>query len=184
MRGCRDCGGKLPNTTGGRLSCPPCARMRNYAITDRWHRARRTVCNCQQCGTDISDRKGNARYCVPCAKRRMRDRVSAHRAIRRAKGAGLTNTRDRIYRDAVFDRDHYLCHICGLPTSRLYAVADPLSPVIDHLIPLASPHSPGHVWENTACAHRICNLQKHSKVRRADWLLHHRLSRIRKRERG
>lgn len=31
---------------------------------------------------------------------------------------------------------------------------------IDHLIPVAHPDYPGHVWENLAPAHLICNIRK------------------------
>jgi 5-methylcytosine-specific restriction endonuclease McrA len=174
---CVDCGVVI-SRSGNVKYCSACAKRRSYAITNAWFDARRGPRKCPAClvcGADISARRSNTRYCLDCSRRRRRDRVSVHRAARRSQGWGFP--KDVVFRDELFARDNYTCHICGKPTSLRYTPSDPLSPVVDHLIPLVLPETPGHVWENAACAHRFCNAQKRDRVRAADWDLYRRLCR-------
>lgn len=183
-RFCTDCPASIDDRPTGTKYCHDCARMRNYAITTAWYARERLASTagrvCQSCPADISDRRSNARWCASCTEKRKRDRVSAHRAERRSKGWGFN--RDKVFRMEIYARDRYVCHICGLPTSKEFDSKDPLSPVIDHLIPLGLPESPGHLWENAACAHKHCNSAKGNRVRPADWDLYHRLCRRKKKE--
>lgn len=177
-RACGSCEASIDHRAGGAKFCEDCARRREYAITARWiaeHRPPAGGRDCQTCGVPIAGRRSNARFCVSCSRQRALDRVSANRASRRSQGWGFH--RDAVFRAHIFKRDGYTCHICGDPTSSVYSAADPLSPVIDHLIPLVLPESPGHVPENTACAHRYCNQSKGARVRQEDWDLYHRLCR-------
>ena len=69
-------------------------------------------------------------------------------------------------------RDGLFCSICGLacnPEDKGWTkYLGPMSPTIDHIIPLAQKGSPGHVWSNVQVAHAICNSYKADKVRRED----------------
>ena len=116
--------------------------------------------NCLRCGVGIPiksrvDKKFCSATCQVCFNQEMR----------RARKRGLPV--EKISRAEVFERDNYTCHIC----QRL--IED--GPVIDHLIPLALPDSPGHVWANVAAAHAFCNSSKCARVRPEDYELYLRL---------
>lgn len=178
-RCCVDCGDSIDHRIRLTKYCEDCKRRRDYAITSSWHDRRRPprkAPGCVTCGVDITGRRSNARYCTACRRRRQLDRISARRAVKRGNG-WASDPRNVVFRDEIFARDGFKCHICNGPTAVEYSLDDPLSPVIDHLIPLALPESPGHVPENLACAHQRCNRAKGARVRPEDWDLYHRLCR-------
>jgi len=56
-----------------------------------------------------------------------------------------------------------VCGICGKPVDFSIKPPHPLSPTIDHIIPLAKGGAPADL-SNLQLAHRICNLQKKNKI--------------------
>lgn len=56
---------------------------------------------------------------------------------------------------AIWERDHGICHICGL-------VVDLADLHYDHIIPLSK--GGAHAMENIAVSHAICNLRKGAKI--------------------
>jgi hypothetical protein len=73
---------------------------------------------------------------------------------------------DLVIADDVFERDNWVCHLCGDPIPERLRVAsfragvyEPLYPVVDHIIPL-SKLGP-HTMDNCATAHWTCNSQKY-----------------------
>jgi 5-methylcytosine-specific restriction endonuclease McrA len=91
--------------------------------------------------------------------------------VRRMRRRGLPV--ERISRAEIFERDEMVCHLCYLPITG--------KPTLDHIIPIATPCSPGHVWENVAAAHSKCNSGKRDRVTPEDWVLYQEL-RIRRSE--
>lgn len=67
-----------------------------------------------------------------------------------------------IFRRKVFERDDWICHLCGEPTNPEAEVPDPLAPTIDHLTPLALGGE--HAYRNVQTAHFVCNSRKGSRV--------------------
>lgn len=61
----------------------------------------------------------------------------------------------------IYDRDGYKCHICGKSIDMNATAPSPLSPTIDHVIPLAAggTHEPG----NCKAAHFVCNSMKRDR---------------------
>jgi 5-methylcytosine-specific restriction endonuclease McrA len=69
---------------------------------------------------------------------------------------------------AVLKRDRWVCQmeVCHFkdptidPTvkwaGRGLPIPDEIG-TIDHIVPLSSPGTPGHVWSNVRAAHRLCN---------------------------
>jgi 5-methylcytosine-specific restriction endonuclease McrA len=54
------------------------------------------------------------------------------------------------------------CHICGQPINYALKSDDPMSFVIDHVIPL---HKGGHDdISNIKAAHRLCNSKKRARI--------------------
>lgn len=58
-------------------------------------------------------------------------------------------------RNAVYERDSWVCQICGEPTSRTYDHSDPKSPTLDHIIPRSKGGSDS--IDNLRLAHALCN---------------------------
>jgi 5-methylcytosine-specific restriction endonuclease McrA len=58
----------------------------------------------------------------------------------------------------VFERDGYICQLCGSGVLPFAPVSHPLSPVIDHIIPLAKGGT--HEPTNVQTAHLGCNASK------------------------
>lgn len=121
---------------------------------------------CQQCGVTFWQRH-RRRYCSPkCRNRafavRRRDKPEYKKAklgydqARRARKH--TDLVERFGSDEVFDRDRYICHICGVKCNPQLRVPEPLAPTLDHLVPLAK--GGAHTLANVACACFTCNSVK------------------------
>lgn len=102
---------------------------------------------CAACGAAfVNVRK--IKYCSPeCA-------IKAGRDARKARERGAVKT-ERVFRQKVFDRDKWRCHICkGKIDSNLKA-PDPGSATLDHIHPLSLGGS--HTYDNVKAAHYGCN---------------------------
>lgn len=88
-------------------------------------------------------------------KERYRDYVHRRRACI------LSARADTISAWAVFRRNDWICQICGQPVSPKEKHPSPLSPTIDHVIPLSRGGT--HTWDNVQLAHLNCNKQKFIK---------------------
>ena len=55
-----------------------------------------------------------------------------------------------------------ICGICGQPVDFSYKYPHPLSPTVDHIIPIAKGGHPSAL-ENLQLSHRYCNRQKSDK---------------------
>ena len=56
-----------------------------------------------------------------------------------------------------------ICGICGRPVDISLKVGDPMSPCIDHIIPIAKGGHPSDI-DNMQLAHWTCNRQKSDKL--------------------
>ena len=56
-----------------------------------------------------------------------------------------------------------VCGICGAPVDKTLKAPDPLSPTVDHIIPVAKGGHPSSL-ENLQLAHRWCNLHKGDRL--------------------
>ena len=67
-----------------------------------------------------------------------------------------------VNRQKVYERDKWMCGICNEPVDKALKFPDVMSASLDHIIPMAKggPHS----YENTQCAHFICNSIKSDRV--------------------
>lgn len=89
-------------------------------------------------------------------RRRKADRRARRKALKR--GAYVA----RVYRRTTFERDGWICQLCGGAVDRAATVPSPLAATIDHVVPLAKggTHEPG----NVQCAHFICNSIKSDRT--------------------
>lgn len=56
-----------------------------------------------------------------------------------------------------------VCGICGKPVDKSIKYPDPMSPTVDHIIPLAKNGDPVAL-DNLQLAHRYCNRMKSDKI--------------------
>lgn len=56
-----------------------------------------------------------------------------------------------------------ICGICGKPVDKSLKYPDPMSPTVDHIIPLAKGGHPADM-SNLQLAHRCCNREKSDRV--------------------
>jgi len=56
---------------------------------------------------------------------------------------------------AVFERDNWICYLCGDPVDRYGYANDPAAPAVDHVVPLAG--GGAHEPSNWRTAHSYCN---------------------------
>lgn len=164
---CIACSEPIPSPRPGKKYCSTKCGQRYYVAPDRFlERFGRT---CERCGTAIDDNERICkRFCTTSCQ------VMHNQDVRRMRRRGLPM--ERISRAEIFERDGMLCHLCYLPITG--------KPTIDHVIPIATPGSPGHVWENVAAAHRACNSSKRDRVRPEDWVLYQELRLRRSTEKG
>lgn len=115
------------------------------------------VRTCLSCGKAFPtwDRGG---FCSPRC-RRDGNHAWAHRKRAKMRGSGA----ERFSRREIFERDGWRCQLCGKKTRRRVNRYHPQAPTLDHIIPIARGGS--HTRANSQCAHRRCNLRKHTAIR-------------------
>lgn len=95
--------------------------------------------------------------CLDCTKK-QREASKLVRAARIASG----DVGDTIRPHQIFERDKWICGICGLSIDRAKKYPDPKSVSIDHRIPLF--HGGEHSMANVQAAHLRCNARKARKL--------------------
>lgn len=68
---------------------------------------------------------------------------------------------EKITRQALGERDGFICHLCGGKTRSNVTSLHEKYGTIDHLIPISAGGS--HTWDNVAWAHRGCNIRRGNK---------------------
>jgi HNH endonuclease len=165
---CVVCGSEyLPNTNTQKACSPECKRR--YALDRERREAGRDLSprSCKECGTEFAPSATEAdhrrAFCSAACCIRFYNRFARprYKHVRRARLMRVPY--ENVDPFKVFERDDWLCHICGLPAPReLRGTFDPLAPELDHVVPLARGGS--HTYDNTACAHRQCNIDKGATV--------------------
>lgn len=114
-----------------------------------------------------SGRGPSRQRCPEHVKLRKQELVRARDMVARAEKWGVEI--ELVIAREVFERDRWICHLCGetipelLRTTRvLGGTHEPLSPVIDHVIPLSK--GGPHTMENCRAAHWTCNARKYNTV--------------------
>lgn len=173
VRSCSECAGGF--TGIGKtcsLSCAHEAKLRyDHEYNQRrrasgWDRSPRT---CPQCETSYAPTYVGQAYCgSKCAKRasRKRERQAGSRSNNdfhrhRARKYGRRYVPIRPL--DIFDRDRWVCQICKKRAPKGKAAPHPLSPSLDHIIPMSC-EGGDHVPENVQLAHFRCNSVKGAKI--------------------
>lgn len=101
---------------------------------------------CLDCGERIQGRSTST-YCGNCGAKRKRQRRPGY-WISRAR------------RLAIYDRDGWVCQLCGEPTRPDDSPDSRWYPTLDHIEPWALVLIPDHSDANLRCAHRGCNASR------------------------
>lgn len=126
---------------------------------------------CCDCGCDISNKYKNQLRCISCKKKRIRQfKREAKRLLgnyrRRCRYYGVPYD-PAVTRQKVFERDGYVCQLCGVRCLQRFTLIDglpdPLSPTIDHIVAI-SLRLLGHTWDNVQCACWQCNVSKGARA--------------------
>lgn len=109
---------------------------------------------CAHCGEDFTGMAASIGtapiFCsTTCAKR-----AAAARRRARERDAFV----EHINRRRIFERDRWICQLCGKRVARTKKVPHDKAPVIDHIIPLR--WGGKHERRNVQCAHFLCNSLK------------------------
>lgn len=105
---------------------------------------------------------------------RMRDdpkyraRRRAHKVKRKKLLAGAKSA--PYVRGEIFERDHWVCHLCQKLIQRELDVSDSMAATIDHVVPLS--RGGDDTPENVKAAHGVCNFRKRDRNARkgARWV--------------
>ncbi len=148
--------------------CVYCGRPFNPAITGRWkycstrhyfldvhgrEAPEARVKQCEWCGKEFLSRISKARACKEHAKRLAK----WERNLRMQAVVHVPYSRWDI-----FQRDQFTCHICGTPIDMRSDAPAPLSPSIDHVIPIVLGGADAEF--NVKAAHFICNSKKSGRL--------------------
>lgn len=152
-RYCICCASPFVTRTQRRTCGPACAAR---AAGQAAHRATARTVVCDECSASFCPLYGatHATLCGLCAEARRRIHKRVQRLARKARQRGATV--ESVNPIRVFERDGWLCQICGIstPRSKRGTYADD-APELDHIIALA--RGGEHSYRNTQCACRRCN---------------------------
>jgi hypothetical protein len=133
----------------------------------------KTCCRCgvdlplDAFGTDATTPTGLNTYCRECVcavARVYRSKkpsywvTGEHR--RRARKAGVRF--ERFDKVSIFERDGWRCGICGEHIQRALLYPHPMSPSLDHVVPLVA--GGAHVTSNVQASHLVCNFKKRDRM--------------------
>lgn len=156
---CPRCEVDKPLDQWGQGACRPCinARAVDRRKANPAPRKAHTPFDCAHCGMRFMGNKKQVKYC---------SRTCADADRNRANWKYLTARRARL-RDAfvesfdrleIFERDEWMCGICGCAIDPSVEWPDPQSASLDHILPIARGGT--HSRANAQASHLTCNVRK------------------------
>lgn len=164
-KACKECGVEfVPAVTSKQVFC---SRACNKRASNRAHVARRPICKVDGCATK-SVSGGWCKPHHPTAREwsignpeTRRENLRRKTAKRRAILAGDPDA-ENIDRTVVGHRDGWRCGLCRKPVDQGLPWPDPMSPSLDHIMPLSKGGK--HVMANVQISHLTCNVRKSNRV--------------------
>lgn len=162
VQGCLVCDGPFESVRGRKFCSKKCSNShyRNLATSH--------MCILEDCARPVVAKE----MCSPHYKRWMRaagrtkkdpwdERRKANWLKRDAlkRGAGRT---EKVVPSLVFERDGWMCGLCGVAIDKSLPHPDPWSVSLDHVVPLSKGGQ--HSLGNVQAAHLTCNLSKGNRV--------------------
>jgi hypothetical protein len=116
--------------------------------------------SCPHCGKVLSQAtRADAHYCSLACKK------TAHNLTRKIRRRAGSARLDGLFSLAyVAKRDGYRCHLCGGRVKMTRQHPDPLSPSIDHAIPVSIAGTEANELSNLRLSHLRCNLAKGNRA--------------------
>lgn len=175
---CADCGGVMwkgkTSRPQGEARCLACKRANPiHKRVDRIRKPRVLSYGfCARCAHWFQSTSRCARFCsVLCSNRAkadltrlppgVRHAAEQRKLARRAERMALAFV-EKVDRRTVFERDRWVCQLCGGPVPRSAKFPDPLSASLDHIIPIS--RDGAHSYRNTQLAHFGCNSAKNNRI--------------------
>lgn len=155
------------NVSRDKIKCPSCEEKRKQKEQLQNERIKlmrffvalkvyKTPKICAECGKEYFSKSNYSKYCSQRCKKGNSTNIRA-----RCRHYG-TYYDPAVKRRLVFERDHYICQICGMATDpddkSWNGSFGPYSPTVDHIMALANGGT--HTWDNVQCAHAKCNSWK------------------------
>lgn len=158
-RSCLQCAKPLDYPGARRYCSKACAYAYRYQID--YVQKKQEKHRCKECKRLFSPKFGNKHriFCsdVCCKKYSKRQGKQVRRDRERSSRYEVTEF-EKVNRLRVYERDKWMCRICGEPVNRKQKAPDPRAPTLDHIVPLAA--GGAHAYSNVQCAHFICNSRK------------------------
>lgn len=119
-----------------------------------------TKANCTQCGREIdypilTGIANEIMYCDLCRQSHERDRSRQRRLVTKEQRIDTVNDLE------VYERDSWICKICNNPVDSGLDWPDPMSPSLDHVVPISK--GGPHAYTNVQLAHLGCNSRKQDR---------------------
>lgn len=144
---CSRCGGRMWNARviADEPMCQPCRRVASPKM--HGDSGYRRGCRCDTCRAGAAAR--NRDYA-----RRFKERTGTSLRAKYPDGS-VRHWISAERRASIYERDGWVCWICGELTERFADVNSDFAPSLDHVVPRV--HGGTHESENLRCAHRVCN---------------------------
>lgn len=113
--------------------------------------------NCKICNTEFPTWE----RAEVCSKKCRTQLQKGSHHVRRARMRGLP--REIFAATEIFERDKWICQLCGKKTNRKVHPRHNDAPSLDHILPIK--HGGGHTRINTQCTHLMCNFIKQARPR-------------------
>ena len=161
---CPWCGEDKPLEEMGKSYCLECQADRKVArglATPKDLHPTGELARCVVCDDWFYADDRNTRCCSRSCTRE--DKIGADKlraALQRQTNTGLPT--ERFPSVEIYERDGWVCGICGTAIDRTISWPDRMSASIDHIIPVSRGGS--HVKENVQASHLRCNISKSNKM--------------------
>lgn len=183
LHSCEICGTEFYGQSNSKYCSDKCARIairrsqRQKAKEEGRNSGRVETLVCKYCGKTFKKKVHNGipEFCSKtCSRAHWREENPDKVAQMKARNRQTRRARkynngpvDNITPIDVFNRDKWICGICGQKVNPLLEYPHELSPSLDHIIPLAEGGT--HTWDNVQLAHFICNSVKGANTEEAPY---------------
>lgn len=103
--------------------------------------------DCRECGIQFVTKRSTQRFCSPRCKATFGHRRYVYRVSIGSRA-----------RKRILDRDGWRCYLCTRPIDPSFVYPHPLSPSVDHVVPVSAGGS--NRYDNLRATHWHCNEQK------------------------
>jgi len=161
---CRDCNDKIKSG----MYCKECAEKRRIKGKVERNFKKRKFKVCLHCLKPLYVGGEHNRFCSDeCKYNYNRPKRKAREIRADAKRRSYLKDYPLIDPEDIFDRDEYVCGLCGGMTDKdaVWDASNPPKryPTIDHIIPLSKGGT--HTEDNLQCACHTCNCSKSNKIK-------------------